>query len=58
MIGCVVLVLWLGVTAILMLVVNGGGSQVTVSFVKAEASQGEFPTYQESERLAPSAPPC
>jgi hypothetical protein len=52
LISCVVLGLWLGVTAILMLVVNGGGRQVTVSFVKAEASQGEFPTYQESERLA------
>ena len=52
LISCVVLGLWLGVTAILMLFVNGEGRQVTVSFVNAEPSQGEFPDYRECERLA------
>ena len=52
LISCVVLGLWLGVTAILMLTVHSRGGQVTVSFVKAEPSPGECPDYRECERLA------
>jgi len=43
--------LLLGVTTLVILTCDNGGSKVTVSFAKAEASNGQFPSYIMSERL-------
>ena len=43
--------LLLGLTTLVILM-SHGGSKVTVSFVNAEASNGQFPSYVPSERLA------
>src|SRR5436190_8549269 len=43
--------LLLGVTLLAILARDSRGSKVTVSFVNAEISNGEFPSYAKSERL-------
>src|SRR5438094_4492667 len=43
--------LLLSVTTLVILTCNNGGSKVTVSFGKAETSNGQFPSYVRSERL-------
>src|ERR1043166_3084994 len=44
--------LLLGVTMLAILARDSRGSKVTVSFVNAETSNGQFPSYVKSERLA------
>src|SRR6266496_3170799 len=44
--------LLLGVTLLAIRAHDSRGSNVTVSFVNAEVSNGEFPSYAKSERLA------
>jgi len=44
--------LLLSVTTLAILTCDNGGRKVTVSFVNAETSNGEFPSYAKSERLA------
>src|SRR6266496_2134289 len=44
--------LLLGVTMLAILARGSRGSKVTVSFVNAETSNGQFPSYVKSERLA------
>ena len=51
LISSVSLGLLLGVTTLVILTCDNGGSKVTVSFAKAEASNGQFPSYIMSERL-------
>jgi len=46
------LVVAFGLTASVILMVKNRSSEVTVSFVNAEASHGEFPLYTKSERFA------
>jgi hypothetical protein len=48
----VCLVLLVGVTMLAILARDSRGNKVTVSFVNAEISNGQFPTYAKSERLA------
>lgn len=51
LIGGAFLGLLLGITTLLLLTRANGGVKVSVSFLKAEPSHGEFPTYAEGERL-------
>lgn len=52
LISSVSLGLLLSVTTLVILTCAKGGSKVTVSFVNAETSNGQFPSYAKSERLA------
>ena len=52
LISSVSLGLLLSVTTFAILTYDKGGSKVMVSFVNAESSNGEFPSYVKSERLA------
>src|SRR5437764_5914350 len=51
LVGSVSLGLLLGVTLLAILARDSRGSKVTVSFVNAEISNGQFPSYAKSKRL-------
>jgi len=52
LISSVLVAVVLGLMALVTLVCHKLGSKVTVSFVNAESSHGQFPLYEESVRLA------
>ena len=52
LISSVPLGLLLSVTTLVLLTCDNNGSKVTVSFVNAETSNGQFPSYIRSKRLA------
>jgi len=51
LIGVASIGLVLGITTLALLIRENSGAKVSVSFLKAEPSHGEFPTYIEGERF-------
>jgi len=51
LVSSVSLGLLLSVTTLVILTRDNGGSKTTVSFLKSETSNGQFPSYDRSERL-------